>query len=166
MELILASNNLHKLKEISMLLDERFRLLDLADLDFSEELPEDYDTLAANASQKAWYIYNRFGRNCFADDTGLEVEALDGAPGVYSARYSRMGPLTFPDMEPSAGNIKKLLLKLNGVSNRRAQFRTVISLVLNGTEQQFEGSGKWNYYRRVIRSKWIWIRSGIQTGRL
>ncbi len=139
MELIFATNNRHKLEEISALLDEKINLLGLADLNVSEEIPEDHDTIEENASQKAWFIYNRFGRNCFADDTGLEVESLDNAPGVYSARYSRMGELTFPDMEPAAGNIRKLLLKMDGFSNRRAQFRTVISLVLNGIEHQFEG---------------------------
>ena len=94
MELIFATHNLHKLEEISSLLDDNFRLLGLGDLDFSKEIPEEHDTIEDNASQKAWYIYNMFGRNCFADDTGLEVDALNGAPGVYSARYSRMGRIT------------------------------------------------------------------------
>ncbi len=139
MELIFATNNSHKLEEIGALFDDRFRLIGLADLDVSDEIPEDHETLEENASQKAWYIFNRFARDCFADDTGLEVAALNDAPGVYSARYSRMGELTFPEMEPAAGNIRKLLIEMEGCSNRFAQFRTVISLVLKGTEYRFEG---------------------------
>ncbi|MEN8229243.1 MAG: RdgB/HAM1 family non-canonical purine NTP pyrophosphatase [Bacteroidota bacterium] len=139
MELIFATNNQHKLKEISALLDNRFQLLGLKELDIVEEIPEDHNTLEANASQKAWYIYNKFGRNCFADDTGLEVTALEGAPGVYSARYSRIGYPTFPEMEPAAGNIRKLLLEMEGYASREAQFRTVIALVLKGAEYRFEG---------------------------
>ena len=118
---------------------EKFQLLGLKDLHISEEIPEDHDTLEANASQKAWYIFDRTGQNCFADDTGLEVDALDGDPGVYSARYSRMGHPTFPEMEPAQGNIRKLLMKMEDVEERSARFRTVISLVLNGKEYQFEG---------------------------
>ena len=139
MELIFATNNRHKLKEIGALLDERYKLLGLWDLGATEEIPEDHDTLEENASQKAWHIYNKFNRSCFADDTGLEVNALNGAPGVYSARYARIGTLTFPEMEPASGNIKKLLLEMEGITQRQARFRTVISLVLNGTEYMFEG---------------------------
>ncbi len=139
MQLIFATNNQHKLEEIKALLGENFELLGLKDLNMDEEIPEDHDTLEANASQKAWYIFDRTGKSCFADDTGLEVLALDGAPGVYSARYSRMGDPTFPDMEPAQGNIRKLLLMMEDLKERSAQFRTVISLVLNGVEYQFEG---------------------------
>ena len=139
MEIVFATNNLHKLEEIGALLGDKFLLLGLKDLDIEEEIPEDYETLEENASQKAWYIYKRTGRNCFADDTGLEVDALNGAPGVYSARYSRIGQPTFPEMEPAEGNIRKLLLEMEGVEERSARFRTVISLILNGKEYQFEG---------------------------
>ncbi len=139
MELIFATNNLHKLEEISAMLGDDFVLLGLDDLDVSEEIPEDHETLEENASQKAWYIYNKFNRSCFADDTGLEVEALNGAPGVYSARYSRIGDPVFTDMEPAAGNIRKLLLEMEGVDHRKAQFRTVIALVMKDTEYRFEG---------------------------
>lgn len=139
MQLVFATNNLYKLEEIADLLEEKFHLLGLKDLDITEEIPEDHDTLEANASQKAWYIFDKTGKNCFADDTGLEVDALDGAPGVYSARYSRMGHPTFPEMEPAQGNIKKLLLKLHDSRERSARFRTVISLVFNRKEYQFEG---------------------------
>lgn len=139
MELIFATNNLHKLTEIGALLGPEFRLLGLKDLNMVEEIPEDYETLEENASQKAWYIYDKTGKSCFADDTGLEVKALNGAPGVYSARYSRMGQLTFPEMEVAQGNIRKLLLSMEGRSDRDARFRTVIALILNGAEYQFEG---------------------------
>jgi XTP/dITP diphosphohydrolase len=139
MQLVFATNNLHKLEEIDALLGDSFQLLGVKDLQIDEEIPEDHDTLEANASQKAWHIHEKTGLNCFADDTGLEVDALDGAPGVYSARYSRMGQPTFPEMEPAQGNIRKLLLKMEGVVERSARFRTVISLVLNGKEYQFEG---------------------------
>jgi len=138
-ELIFATNNRHKLEEISAMLGDNFVLLGLDDLDVSEEIPEDHETLEENASQKAWYIYNIFNRNCFADDTGLEVDALNGAPGVYSARYSRIGHPVFTDMEPAAGNIRKLLLEMEGVGGREAQFRTVIALVMDGAEYRFEG---------------------------
>ncbi len=139
MQLIFATNNQHKLEEINALLGERYQLLGLKDLQMDEEIPEDHDTLEANASQKAWYIFDRTGQSCFADDTGLEVVALDGAPGVYSARYSRMGHPTFPEMDAAQGNIRKLLLKMEDMAERSARFRTVISLVLNGKEYQFEG---------------------------
>lgn len=139
MQLIFATNNQHKLEEIDALLGDKYQLLGLKDLHISEEIPEDHETLEENASQKAWYIYNLTGRSCFADDTGLEVEALNGAPGVYSARYSRIGHPTFKDMEPAQGNIKKILVKMEGVVERSARFRTVISLVISGKEYQFEG---------------------------
>ena len=139
MELIFATNNKYKLKEISALLSDRYTLHGLWELDAAEEIPEDYETLEENASQKAWHIYNRFGRSCFADDTGLEVHSLNGAPGVYSARYARVGTPAFPEMEPAAGNIRKLLLQMEGIEERSARFRTVISLVFNGTEYRFEG---------------------------
>ena len=111
MDLVFATNNPHKLGEISALLGDRFQLLGWQDLDISEEIPEDHETLEENASQKAWYIFNKTGKNCFADDTGLEVDFLDGAPGVYSARYSRIGHPTFPEMEAAEGNIRKLLME-------------------------------------------------------
>ena len=139
MQLVFATNNQHKLEEIDALLGKKFQLLGLKDLHMDEEIPEDHNTLEANASQKAWYIFDRTGQNCFADDTGLEVDALSGAPGVYSARYSRMGHPSFPEMEAAQGNIKKLLLNMEDKLERSARFRTVISLILNGKEYQFEG---------------------------
>jgi len=131
-KLVFATNNLHKLQEVKPLLANKFNLLSLADIGFTEEIPEDFDTLELNASQKAWHIYNRFGIDCFADDTGLEVDALNGAPGVYSARYAG-------EHKNPQDNIVKILAELNGVSNRKARFRTVISLVIGGNETLFEG---------------------------
>jgi len=139
MEIVFATNNLHKLEEISKMLSGKYRILGLKELGISEEIPEDHDTLEENASQKAWYIYRKTGRSCFADDTGLEVDLLGGAPGVYSARYSRMGKILFPELSPAEGNIKKLLLEMKGADNRRARFRTVISLIFEGLEHRFVG---------------------------
>lgn len=139
MDIVFATNNLHKLEEIGALLGERFHLIGLKELNIYEEIPEDYQTLEENASQKAWFIYKRTGLDCFADDTGLEVDALKGAPGVFSARYSRIGHPTFPDMEAAEGNIRKLLMEMEGKEDRNARFRTVIALVLGGKEYQFEG---------------------------
>jgi XTP/dITP diphosphohydrolase len=138
-EIVFATNNQHKLTEIRAILEGTFTVLGLSELDLNVEIPEDHETLEENASQKAWFIHDRTGKNCFADDTGLEVYALDGDPGVYSARYSRMGEPVFPEMEVAEGNIRKLLLKMTGKEDRRARFRTVIALVLDGKEHQFEG---------------------------
>lgn len=132
MELVFATNNRHKLEELQAIVGEHFNLLSLHDIGCNEEIPEEQDTLEGNASQKAFFIYNKFGYNCFADDTGLEIEALNGEPGVYSARYA--GEAKNPE-----ANIDKVLDKLVKINNRKARFRTVISLVINGTETQFEG---------------------------
>ena len=139
MELIFATNNLHKLKEIQNLAGEENKIIGLTASGFNFELPEDFDTLEKNSSQKAWYVYNTLHKDCFADDTGLEVEALNGSPGVYSARYSRLEDDMFAKMEIDDGNISKLLFKLQSSANRKARFRTVISLILSGKEYQFEG---------------------------
>ena len=126
MELVFATNNRHKLEEIQNLLGNKIKLLSLKDISFFEEIPEDYDTLKENAQQKARYIYDRYKHNCFADDTGLEIDYLNGAPGVFSARYAGES-CSFED------NIVKTLKELDGAENRKARFRTVISLILNGT---------------------------------
>jgi XTP/dITP diphosphohydrolase len=139
MEIVFATNNPHKLKEIGTLVGDRFRIHGLWELGISEEIPEEYETLEQNASQKAWHVCKLTGKNCFADDTGLEVKALQGAPGAYSARYSRIGHPVFPEMEVAMGNIHKLLLEMEGVQDRSARFRTVISLVMEGKEYMFEG---------------------------
>lgn len=132
MELVFATNNQHKIKEISPLINGSFRLLSLNDIKCFEEIPETSETIAGNASQKSQYIWKKFSINCFADDTGLEIEALNGEPGVYSARYAGKA-CSFQD------NIDKVLDKMQGESNRKARFRTVISLIIDGNELQFEG---------------------------
>ncbi|AIZ64635.1 deoxyribonucleotide triphosphate pyrophosphatase [Hymenobacter sp. DG25B] len=134
MRLCFASNNAHKLDEIRPLLPAGVELLSLADIGCAEELPETQETLEGNARQKAEYVWEHYGVACFADDTGLEVEALNGAPGVYSARYA--GP-----QRNAADNVALLLQELQGQPNRRAQFRTVVALVLpDGRRPVFEGA--------------------------
>ena len=131
-EIIFATNNAHKLSEVQALLGDKFHLVTLRDCGITEDIPETADTLEGNASQKSHYLHDRVGKNCFADDTGLEVEALGGAPGVRSARYATDGH----DFE---ANNRLLLKNLEGVTNRKARFRTVISLILDGEEHLFEG---------------------------
>ena len=134
MRLCFASNNAHKLDEIRPLLPPGLALLSLADIGCREELPETQDTLAGNARQKAEYVRQHYGVACFADDTGLEVEALGGAPGVYSARYA--GP-----QRNAADNGAKLLRALAGQPNRAAQFRTVVALAAaDGPGREFAGA--------------------------
>jgi len=132
MKLVFATNNQHKLSEIQNMLGYEFQVLSLADINCQDEIPEDHETLEENASQKAHYIFEKFGLNCFADDTGLEVAALNNEPGVYSARYAGSS-------RSSDANMKKVLEKLDGVDQRSARFRTVISLIIDGEEKQFEG---------------------------
>ena len=122
-EIVFATNNKHKLDEIRQIFGEEFKVLSLNDINCHDEIPEDHDTLEENARQKAEYINNHYGINCFADDTGLEVDALGGEPGVHSARYAEG---TDHDSE---ANMQKLLAKLGNNNNRRARFRTVIALV-------------------------------------
>ena len=132
MDLVFATNNQHKLKELQAILGDEFRLLSLKDIGCDEEIPEEQSTLEGNASQKSFYIFDKYGYNCFADDTGLEIEALDKRPGVYSARYAGIG-CTFDD------NVNKILSELNNIENRKAKFRTVIALVENNVTYTFEG---------------------------
>ena len=131
-EIVFATNNQHKLYEVQQMLGSGCSVRSLADIDFTEDIPEDFQTLEENASQKAWHIYDRFKIDCFADDTGLEVDALNGEPGVFSARYAGK-------QKSSHDNIVKLLSQLENKPNRDAQFRTVIALIVNGVEYRFEG---------------------------
>ena len=133
LKLVFATNNLHKLKEVEQLLPPNVHLISLREIDSTDDLPETGVHLEDNARQKARYIHDKFGLDCFADDTGLEVEALDGRPGVYSARYA--GPAC-----NSEENIRKVLTEMNGIQNRKAKFRTVIALYINQQEFLFEGS--------------------------
>ena len=131
-KLVVATNNAHKLEEIAAILGNEMELLSLKDIQCFADIPETADTLEGNARQKAMYIYENYGMDCFADDTGLEVEALNGAPGVYSARYAGDG-------HDSEANMQKLLHELQGKKNRKAQFRTAICLIQEGKEYLFEG---------------------------
>jgi XTP/dITP diphosphohydrolase len=132
-KLVFATNNAHKLDEIRAILGDKVEVLSLKDIHCEADIPETADTLEGNAALKAEYIYKNFGLDCFADDTGLEVEALGGAPGVYSARYAG------GEGHDSEANMKKLLAELDGETNRKAQFRTVICLIEGGAEHLFEG---------------------------
>jgi XTP/dITP diphosphohydrolase len=131
-QLIFATNNNHKLEEIRNTVGKQFNILSLYDLGFVDDIPETAETLEGNASLKSNFIHQRFKKNCFADDTGLEVAALNGKPGVHSARYSGSG-------HDHQKNIEKLLSELQGEKNRLARFRTVISLIYDGKETIFDG---------------------------
>ena len=132
MKLVFATNNKHTLEEVRAILGNRVEVLSLGDINCNDDIPETAETLQGNALIKARHIYNKYGVNCFADDTGLEVEALNGAPGVYSARYAG-------ESNDSQANMNKLLQNLTGKNNRNAQFRTVIALIINGEEKLFDG---------------------------
>lgn len=131
-EIVFATNNNHKLEELRKIADNQLQILSLSDINCNEEIDETGTTLEENALVKARYVKERYGYDCFADDTGLEVEALEGEPGVYSARYAGEG--CHPE-----DNMQKLLSVLQGVKNRNARFRTVIALLINGEAHLFEG---------------------------
>lgn len=133
----MATLNRHKFTEAMAILQEEgldryYSLKNMHDVGFAGDIPEEEDTLEGNATSKSRFVYARFGVNCFSDDTGLEVDAIGGAPGVYSARFAG-------EDAHAGNNIRKLLGMMEGVKNRKARFRTVISLILSGTEHQFEG---------------------------
>lgn len=132
MKLIFASNNKHKVREISHILDNKITLMSLAETGIHEDIPEDEPFIEGNALFKARYVYNKTRQNVFADDTGLEIEALNGMPGVHSARFAG-------ESKDSSANIAKVLKLLEGEENRRARFRTVIALIFEGKEYLFEG---------------------------
>ena len=132
MKLVFATNNQHKLDEIRKITNGLTEIVSLAEINCHDDIPETADTLEGNALQKARYIKEHFGLDCFADDTGLEVEVLHNAPGVFSARYAGLG-------HDSEANMNKLLQDLQDKDNRKARFRTVIALILNGKEYLFEG---------------------------
>ena len=129
---VFATNNAHKLEEVTAILGDKIELLSMKDIHCHADIPETADTLEGNALLKARYIFENYNMDCFADDTGLEVEALNGAPGVYSARYAGPG-------HDSEANMNKLLHEMENKENRKARFRTVIALILNGKEYLFEG---------------------------
>lgn len=131
-EIVFATNNAHKMEEVAAMLGGEYRLVTLRECGITEEIPENEPTIEGNALQKARYVHERTGGDCFADDTGLEVDALNGAPGVHSARYATDGH----DFE---ANMRLLLRNMEGKTDRRARFRTVIALILDGEEYLFEG---------------------------
>lgn len=141
--LVFATNNAHKLEEVSAILGDKIELLSLKDIGCHTDIPETADTLEGNALLKSFYIFDNYHLDCFADDTGLEVEALDGAPGVYSARYAG------GEGHDAQANMLKLLREMEGKENRKAQFRTAISLILDGKQYLFEGIIK----GKIIREK-------------
>ena len=132
MKLVFATANQNKTREIQDLIPSSIKILSLIDIHCSEEIPETESTIEENASQKAFYVYEKYRHNCFADDTGLEIEALDGRPGVLSARYAG-------ESKNADDNMNKILAEMEGLTNRNARFKTVISLVIDGKEVQFEG---------------------------
>ena len=132
MDLIFATNNEHKLREIKQIFGNKINLMSLRDIGCFDDIPETGATLEANASQKAHYIFNKYKKKCFADDTGLEIDVLNGEPGVYSARYAG-------EDKDAGKNMQKVLENMKGQKNRRARFRTVISLIIDGEEKLFVG---------------------------
>tara|TARA_B110000459_G_scaffold44144_1_gene48731 strand:- start:5500 stop:6072 length:573 start_codon:yes stop_codon:yes gene_type:complete len=135
MKLVFATNNKNKIKEIKNLLGNSIELLSLADINCHEDIPETADTIAGNALQKAQYVFDKYGYNCFADDTGLEIESLNGEPGIYSARYAGA-------QRDANDNMDKVLTNLKDQTNRNAHFKTVIALIIDGKESLFEGIAK------------------------
>jgi len=131
-KLVFATNNDHKLKELKQILSSEFELLSLNDIGCTDEIPETGPTLEINAAQKSFYIWDKYGIDCFADDTGLEIEALGNEPGVYSARYAG-------EERSATANMLKVLARMINELNRKARFRCVISLIIDGEEKQFEG---------------------------
>jgi len=132
MDLVFATNNQHKIKEIKNLIGEEFSIKSLGDIGFVGEIPETKMTIEGNASQKSFFIYDKYKINCFADDTGLEIKSLNGRPGVFSARYAS-------DECDFNKNMNRVLDELKGKDDRSARFRTIISLIINGEEKTFEG---------------------------
>lgn len=132
MQLVAATNNKNKIKEIKQLLPDSIELLSLEEINCLEDIPETSDTIEGNAIQKAKYVYDNYGYNCFADDTGLEIEVLNGEPGVYSARYAG-------EQKNANDNMNLVLKKLDGVTNRNAKFITVITVIIDGNVTCFEG---------------------------
>lgn len=132
MRLVFATHNAGKLQEVKELLEPKYEVIGLSELGDLEDIPENEPTLEGNALVKAKTIWEKYGLSCFSDDTGLEIEALNGAPGVYSARYGG------PEKDPEK-NMDRILSELEGQQNRSAQFRTAVALILNGEEHLFEG---------------------------
>ena len=132
MKIVFATNNKNKLREINQIVGDNISIIGLSEIGCTEDIPEEEPTIEGNARAKSVYVYENYQSDSFADDTGLEIDALDGRPGVYSARYAGEG-CNFQD------NIDKVLSELEGIKNRKARFKTVVSLLIDGKETQFEG---------------------------
>ena len=146
MKIVFATNNPNKIAEIKDLLPCEIQILSLKEINCNDELPETQNTLEGNAVQKAEFVFTNYSYNCFADDTGLEIEALDNEPGVYSARFAG------DDCSPN-DNMQKVLKKLEGENNREAKFRTVIALILDGNKSLFEGECKGEITKEIVGEK-------------
>ena len=151
-DLLFATHNLNKVNEIQEVVGSDFKIISLDDLDFNQPVPENEPTIEANAMFKARFIYDILKMDCFADDTGLEVEALKGEPGVFSARYAMMTGEVSPKEDIPAANIRKLLKLMHGIKYRKACFRTVIALIIDDIEYLFEGTvnGEILNYKRGV----------------
>lgn len=147
-EIIMATNNTHKLEEVRQILGDEFLVRGLAEIGCNEDIPETADTLEGNALQKVCYVHDHYGVDCFADDTGLEVTALKGGPGVYTARFGAMNG--YGESHDADANIQCLLDKLEEAEDRSARFRTVVALVQNGEEHLFEGIVEGNILRQKV----------------
>jgi XTP/dITP diphosphohydrolase len=147
-EIIMATNNTHKLEEVRQILGDEFLVRGLAEIGCNEDIPETADTLEGNALQKVRYVHDHYGVDCFADDTGLEVTALEGGPGVYTARFGAMNG--YGESHDADANIQCLLDKLEEAEDRSARFRTVVALVQNGEEHLFEGIVEGNILRQKV----------------
>lgn len=143
--MVFATHNLNKLKEVQEMLGDEFELLSLTDIDCASDIPETADTLEGNALQKARFVKGHFGHDVFADDTGLEVDALNGAPGVFSARYAG-------EQKSSEENMDKLMFEMKDETNRKARFRTVIALIIGEEEHLFEGT---------VEGEIQWVQTGL-----
>ena len=161
MRIVFATNNKNKLKEIREILGDRVEVLSLKDIGCDVDIPETGETLEENALQKAQYIYDHYHLNVFADDTGLEVEALNGAPGIYSARYASMASDTNSiASHDSEANMTRLLHELKGIDNRKARFRTVIALIINEEESSDQDNPKTILFEGIVKGEIIKERRG------
>lgn len=158
MKIVFATNNKHKLDEVRNILGEGFEVVSLSEIGCTEDIPETGNTLKENAQQKAEYIYNKYGIPCFADDTGLEVEALNGEPGIYSARYAAIN--NAGEGHDSEANMAVLLQKLNGKENRKAHFKTVICLIIETTETS--ETAETLFFEGIVEGEITTVRSGAE----
>ena len=161
--IVFATNNKHKLEEIRSILGKDFEVLSLNDIGCHEDIPETSDTLEGNATQKAKYVFDKYGYDCFADDTGLEVEALGGEPGIYSARYAALDNDN-AESHDSEANMTKLLRKLEGIKNRKARFRTVIALITKTHPQSLPKGGKSDMSVSTNGKENPSLREGLRVG--